>query len=310
LVRRGCVVAAIAAAAFGGCVSGGGPVAPDESQPSLLSRLFPNADGNSWTFDYVDYIAAETYAVPEAISRPVDEISYAEVEALLMEAPPLPDASEYFRAGTLELRFDGRIATPAGPKQHLRDTLIVDDGARAGFSASERVRRALRKARGDAFAPLASPTRLWGFSAFEKKDGWIGFYDESRRDSAFTLIKAPIEPGEFFRHQFRSWGLIDETMWEYAWIAGSRSIETSNGLLIEDAIVIIYVVHWSSRGFDGIETWASDTYSAVIIYFAPDVGPVYQRSLGFFSTDPARPELRRILYSEAKLREFTLVAER
>ncbi|MFN0152240.1 MAG: hypothetical protein ACKVU1_16170 [bacterium] len=310
LVRNALVLATLAVSGVVGCVSGSGQLTPDAPESPLLSRLWPNEDGNSWSYDYVSYVATETQEVPEAIARPADEISYAEVEALLLADAPLADTAAYFRAGTLEMRFDGRIAVRAGSKQRLRDTLIVDDGARAGSPVHERVPRALRKARDDAFALLANPTLLWGYSAFEKKGDWIGFYDEARRDSAFTLIKAPIESGEFFRHQFTRWGLFDETMAEYAWIAGGRSIEASNGVLIEDAVAVIYVIYWRVSYNEGPDPGGvSDTYSAVITYFAPDIGPVYHRWLGFFSTDPARPEVRRTLYAEARLREFSVEAE-
>jgi len=303
------VVAAIALALAAGCVSGGGLFAPDTPEPSLLSRLFPNEDGNSWSFDLVAFVPGEFVAVPEAITRHADEIYFAEVEAFLVGALPPPSESGLQYSGTLELRFDGRIGTLSGSKQYLRDTLIVETGAIArGASAGGRA-FALTKAPDSALAPLATPPLGWGFSAFEKKEKWIGFYSTAREDSAFTLLQEPIEPGAFFRHQINP--QVSDAMWEYGWIAGPRLIELSNRFVIEDAIAVVYVIDWGeARSFDDPTPFRP--YSASITYFAPDVGPVYQRSIEFLGrpVNSGLPEMREAFVNEATLRDYSVRAAR
>lgn len=300
--------ALIAVAAVGGCVSGGG-VAPDTPQPSLLSRLWPNEDGNSWTYDYVEFVADELRPVPEAITRPVDEISYAEVEALLLSAPPQADTTWPIAAGVLEMRLDGQIATAAGPKQHLRDTLFVDARAGAGRATAPRAPNTLRDERGVASVALASFPRIWGYSAFEKKDGWIGFYDTPQADSAYTLIREPLEPGAFFRHQINPREFDDA--WQFAWVAGTRSIEASPGVFFDDAIAIVNVIVSGEGDYGFPEQSRFRAYTVMVVYFAPDVGPVFIRRLGFFwPSDLERPELRQVLFAEARLRAFDSVVTR
>jgi len=295
--------------AFGGCVSGGGPLAPDASQPSLLSRLFPNEDGNAWTFDLVAFVPGELVAVPEAITRSADEIHLAEVETFLMGELPAPSESGLWYSGTLELRFDGRIGTLSGSKQYLRDTLIVETGAIARRASAGGRAFVWTKAPDSALVPLATPPLGWGFSAFEKKEKWIGFYSTAREDSAFTLIQEPIEPGAFFRHQLNP--QVSDAMWEYAWIAGPRLIELSNGLVIEDAIAVIYAFDLGeARSFDDPTPYR--LYSASITYFAPDIGPVYQRSIEFFGrpVNSGLPEMREAFVNEATLRDYSVRAAR
>ncbi|MFN0152241.1 MAG: hypothetical protein ACKVU1_16175 [bacterium] len=304
LDRRVLMIAPVALA-FASCGDGGGGTITPLPEESELSRLWPNEDGNSWTFDFVTYIADEPRPIPEAITRPYEEIDFAEVEALLMGDAPSADEAEYFESGALELRFDGRIATAAGPKQHIRDTLIVDTGTRVGARPVSVARQSLRKTRDDAFAPLAIPPIGWGYSAFEMKENWIGFYSQFLgADSAYTLIQEPIAPGAFFRHQINP-EMLDAT-WEYGWVVGERSIAASNGFYFQNAIAVVYVIDWGEF-FDLGSGERYRAYGASILYLVPNVGPVFQRSIEFFSPpDRERPELREVIYSEAKLNTFSV----
>lgn len=337
-------LAVIATAAGAGCVSGGGggriiPPAPEESE---FSRLWPNADGNSWTFEYQRHFATESIIPEIAGLADVDAatIDFIDLESRL--TGDLPEAGEVDDVGIITLEFRGTIASLDGPKQNLESTFerTLPAFARGGESAEARPTFAAVAASGrPAVSPVMariyvarpdlrgalvakghvpasaaktlSPQDLPPFtfhdSKFEKQDAWIGTYGDLRADSAFTLLKAPLTEGASFRHQLIP-DLADD-IWEYGWTLGPRYVSTAAGEF-GDAIGVVYFVDYGVSYIideQGNEGQAFRTFSISSFYFAPGVGPVYQRTIDFLA--PPIPELAieiGTLFSEASLREFHL----
>lgn len=328
------------ALAFAACGDGGGGTIPPVPEESEFSRLWPNADGNTWTFDYQRHIATESI-IPQIAnleSLEVSEIDYLDLESRL--TGPLPASGEVEDIGIMTLEFRGTVESRDGPKQNLDSTFepIVParalshgharafDRAGAGSPAPDvsplmaRVYlarpdlRATMLARGYVPADVAkvlSPQALPPFQVldgkFEKQDRWIGLYGDVTSDSSYTILKSPITEGTSFRHQLAP--SLSDDIWEYGWVLGARRVETPAGTF-ERAIGVVYFLDFGiGRVIDDrggvIAEFRSFTIS--VFYFAPDVGPVYQRTIDFLA--PPIPELAieiGTLFSEVSLREFNV----
>jgi len=333
-------LAIIALAAFAGCVSGsGGRVITPAPEESEFSRLWPNADGNSWTYDYQRHFATESI-IPQIdglSDLDVSEIDYLDLEARLNG--DLPARGEVEDIGIMTLEFRGTIPSLDGPKQNLESTFEPIEPAfasrrdaadtRRAFGASSRravsplmariyaARPDLREAMiakgyvtSDAdkvLSPQALPPFQFSGAKFEKQEGWIGTYGDISADSAYTFLQAPLIEGAFFRHQLVP--DLSEDIWEYAWVLGARTIETTAGVFDEAVGVVYFLDFGFSRVVDDQgnagQEFRSFTISA--FYFAPDVGPVYQRTID--ALFPPLPEFGieiGTLFSEVSLRGFEI----
>ena len=89
-----------------------------------MSRLWPNRDGNRWSFDYQRHFAtAPLIRELEGLENLApSEIDYLDLEQRLIG--PLPEAGETEALGIATLRFDGRIPSLDGLKQKLVGSLV------------------------------------------------------------------------------------------------------------------------------------------------------------------------------------------
>ena len=298
------------------------------SPPPSFSRYWPNADSSSWTFDYREYSAAESIipALEGLDALPVDEISYLDLERRLSLERPTPDTSAVSIEGSLRVALNGNVQTPsAGEKQNLETVLspIAKTPRSTSAGLLRRIYLARPELRDKMIAMDLAPNRvdvslspsnvgpIFDFpenQAFESKDNWIGYYGDFNADSTYTILKAPLTPGSFFRHQLVP--VLTDDIWEYGWILGERRVETTAGVF-RDALGVVYFIDFGlgivrAENGDSIGTFHSFALSD--LFLVPDVGPVYQRGLDRILAYDVQSLLADTLtnFNEASLREYDI----
>lgn len=317
-----------------------GCVSDSDSDPTNASarfaRLWPNEDGNRWSFDYQRYFAT-TPMIPEL--EGLADIDPAQIDFLDLErrlTGDLPAAGATEAVGVATLHFEGTVLSPDGRKQNLKSELGSPAGttsagahgspgtpSTASTGVSPLMARIFR-ARPDlrermialgyvpaGYSKASSPQDFPVFSfgngdKFEKQENWIGGYGDLNADSSYTIVKGPLVEGTYFRHQLVP--DLSDDLWEYGWILGTRWVETPAGTF--NAVAVVYFIDFGHLVYlneQGFEVADFRSYSISSLFLSPDFGPVYQRTLDFFL--PPIPELNidiGVMFSEATLREIEL----
>ncbi len=293
-----------------------------------IDELWPNADGDSWTFEFAQYFSAE--GMPDALAGLADidpeDLDFRDIERRVMI--DFPRATSVDTESDFQLRFNGMTNSAGGRKQALETVSATDPHLPKvnlkSLGLPPSILNRIWLARPDlrsrleegGFVPsshdpagkdlLTGPLFENSFrpAPFEKKGGWIGYYGDVHPDSSFTIVKGPAEEGTSFRHQLAR-GLADN-IWEYGAIVGERSVDTPAGRF--DVIRVAYFFDFGESdivGQDGETIGSFHSYSIAIADFAPGVGPVHQRGYDFLI--PPIPELGIggiTLFHETKLIDY------
>lgn len=311
--RRPILLVSIVPLLLCGCGTG-----PDDGK-TVFSRLWPNANGNGWTYRYQEYAAADSM-IPALAGIDPDEaasLDYRDLQRRLDLPLPARATSGYWRRGELRLEFEGTVPTLDGPKQNLK--AVFTKGGKSGFASGVdplaarifRARPDLREKMEEAgLFPIGlgktedswggGPVNMWG-GHFEKQEEWMGYYGDITDDSSYTIARAPVRAGASFRHQLGS-GLADD-IWEYGWIGDLREVETAAGSFT--AREVFYFLDFGrsqviTENGEVIDTIRS--FSILATLYAPGVGPVYERELANFGSLASLP----IFCYEAELESFRL----
>jgi len=287
--RRCSVAALILTLLLVRCDNGTGP-----EEVADFDSLWPNQDGNSWTFHHVEYAIPDSSAAALANIDPekIDELDWRDIEKRLSLDPPEEAlATWYFEEGTMTLSLDGTVDTPFGAKQNLRSRYESiesrSDTLEVTLYATKRPPAATKNL-------LSGPLlgRSTGRSyAFERQDDWIGYFHKYRdygNDSLFTFVRGPLTVGSRFEQQLTH--ASSDDIWVRGWIAGNRWIETEAGTFW--TVVVVYLI--DVREVDvtnetGETLGTYQTFSIFLLAYSPFIGPVYQ--VGYHQGIPAHPEL-------------------
>lgn len=305
-----------------GCGEEDNPVVP--SSPPF-SAYWPNSDSSSWTFAFQEHQAADSTIASLAglDSVDVDSLDFEDLEDRIMQDFPASGDPGQSTVGTLRTTFSGMVETPlAGQKQNLVATLdsIPPAFRNEPFSLLKRIywarpdlrtKMVAKRLIPPEFEATNSPENIGpiyeGSHYFEKKSNWIGYYGDLNADSSYTIAIAPLAVGAEFRHQLVP-DLADD-IWEYGWVAGTRTVVTPAGTF-RDAVRVIYFFDFGlsltvDEQGDTLGTFRS--YTIASLDLAPNVGPVYQRAKDLLF--PGYPWLGiedGAYFSEAKLTGYNI----
>jgi len=258
-----------------------------------MSRLWPNADRSEWNFDLQEYIAADSMipALAGLDTTQVDEIDYRDLQRRLQLPAPAPEDSADSGIRNLRVVFEGTLATPNGPKQHL---LASDVSLLAKTPDGRTTRRG---------GPI-----FGGSQAFVQAADWMGYVSiVNGVDSSFTILRSPIEAGASFRQDLLYH--TDSTAAEYGWVVGRRSVEIPAGTY-DNALEIVYFVDEGQQcavNDQGECTRWFRAYRICTVLLVEDVGPVYQLTIAYLN--PPIPELdisSGVYFCEMRLRSLDI----
>jgi len=297
---------------LGGCGHDSSPMSP-ESRPALsalqsggfatsasqtkLDALWPNDDGRSWSYDYVEGVCGPQPPVlffPDPSQVPAAP-EPSEVVRLLpgdRPGPPLRGRGGVGTPtaclgvfGTLTFQFKGQTTTLSGATgQNLEETfqsdfsprpLPLDGTASSRFLARlAEVRPDLRQRIGPTSVPPRSafPLLIHG-GAWEKTADHIGTYGDLDRNLAWKFLGADVSPGSSFDFQ-----LVPSLAPDV--VLHALVVERKDAARVKDYARDLEVVYVLDYGILAIIEGADDTvgytrpvdYGSVI--YVPDVGPV------------------------------------
>jgi hypothetical protein len=285
------------------------PVCPGCSDPPspTMDNLWPNDDGNSWTYDWAqrlwEPIPATMYESPDDVP-PIPSLDY--VEGLLDDQPAgsEPDSSY----GIYRLEFEGTGQTSSGADgQNLTETVFEESTGDVTVIPPQAVffqrlslarpdlRDALQVKAGGSFVPagpaslltVGQPLFLHG-GIWEKASGYIGSYGDVDTFLAWKYLEEDVSEGHEFTFQLVP-SLASDVFLNFR-VIGHGTVETGHGRY-ENAVECLYQVDY---GLAVSHTIYGDRYFRVYdfgtVVYAPGVGPVesYERMV-IYTSDPDGP---------------------
>jgi hypothetical protein len=286
---------------YGGCSDDSCecPVCPGMPSPTL-DNLWPNEDGNTWSYDWVLRVWDTDPFVFYEDSGDVPAVpDFDFVEELLGDESVGADADTGF--GIFRLEFDGTDSTSSGaPGQNLLEKVFYEmDFDIIMVSFEEVFLSRLAKARPDLQSIVAAhitkeesyanrtsqaveianlPTLLHG-GIWEKVDEYIGTYGDLDTDLAWKFLESDISTGHEFSFQLVP--SIASDVFLHCKVLGQGTVETSYGTY-KKAVECLYIIDYglsSTETIDGTRYWRVYEYGTIT--YAPTVGPVlsYERRL-------------------------------
>jgi len=267
---------------------------------ATLDNLWPNADGNAWTYE---------------LAMSAREGSGLALYGSPAEVPPLPSPAELAAwldaglagapddtgTGVMRLRFDGQMTTESGvTAQNLTEDYYAPIGgvlARRAAGAGPAPLRALAEARPDLRAklrtltggipaPSAAPSAngayfdeplfLHGY-AWEKTEDHIANYGDVNDEISWLYLTRNLDVGDRFDLQ-----LVPDLapdIYLRGWIRERREIAVETGTY-DDCVECLYaldygVTHLTGEG--GESLGYCRPLAVGLIVYAAGVGPVYSR---------------------------------
>lgn len=273
-----------------------------------LDNLWPNADGNAWTYEL--RMSAREGPGPAVYGSP-------------SEVPPLPSRDELAAwleagpsgapgdtgAGVMRLRFDGQVTTESGvTAQNLTEEYyarIGDRLARCAVSASPAYLRSLAAARPDlraklralsggaketAAAPSAEdayfdePLFLHGY-AWEKTEDHIANYGDVDGEISWLYLTRDLHAGDSFELQ-----LVPDLapdVYLRGWILERRGITVETGSY-DDGVACLYALDYGIMalvGESGESLGFCRPLAIGVVVYAAGVGPVYSLEQSWLARD-------------------------
>lgn len=260
-------------------------------QPTL-ANLWPNADGNAWTYglEMTARLAVGFGVFPVGTEVPPLP-SHEELVALLDAAPvglPIDIGS-----GVMRLRFDGMMTTGSDvTAQNLTEgyySAYKSEGTFRILDGGEIFLRRLARARPDLAPQLSAamggkalladsdyfdvPLFLHGY-AWEKTAQHIGTYGDFNDQIAWLFLESDLSPGSEFSMQLVAGASPDTYL--YGWIGRRLTCEVETGTYRE-CVECLYAVDYGvtylvneGSGFVGV----CRPLSIGRVFYAPTVGPI------------------------------------
>ena len=273
------------------------PVCPG-TPSALMDNLWPNDDGNSWTYDWTQRIwEGDSWTIYENLDDvpPVPSLEY--VEGLLGDESTGTDADTL--CGIYRLEFEGTGRTMSGAYgQELGETVYEESTGDMMTISSQAVfferfimaRPDLEDAVMSRIGSLRGPTDPAAFltggmpvflhgGIWEKTAGYIGTYGDVDTLLAWKFLESDISAGHEFIFQLVP--SLASNVFLHCKVLGHSTIETGHGTY-KRAVECLYIVDY---GLITMETIYGTRYSRVYDYstitYAPGIGPVlsYERML-------------------------------
>ena len=267
---------------------------------ATLDNLWPNADGDAWTFELAmsarEGAGLVIYSSPSEVPPlpPPDEL------AAWLDGGPA-GAPDDTGSGVMRLRFDGQVTTESGvTAQNLAeeyfapiDGVLVRRAAgafpaflRALAAARPDLRAKLRALPGGPPAPTAAPAAnsayfdeplfLHGY-AWEKTEDHIANYGDLNDEISWLYLTRGLDEGDGFDLQLVP-DLADD-IYLHGWIRERREIAVETGTY-DDCVECLYAVDYGITALVAEEGEAMGfcrPLSVGLIVYAAGVGPVYSR---------------------------------
>ncbi len=273
------------------------PVCPGTPAPTM-DNLWPNDDGNSWTFDWTRRRwETDRWTLYENPGDVPAVPSFEYIEGLLGDESTGTDADTI--SGIFRLEFDGTCVGDSGATGQCLVETIYDEwddditivsfesvffdrlrmarpdlegaiSSLAGRSKTPADIAAIRVAR----APLILHGGVW-----EKTEDYIGTYGDVNTLLAWKFLESDISTGHEFTFQFIP--SLASDIFIHCKVLGRGTVETGYGKY-ENAVGCLYIIDHGMGTMELVEgTRYFRVYNYGTITYAPGIGPVlsYERML-------------------------------
>ncbi len=275
------------------------PVCPGGAPSPTMDNLWPNEDGNSWTYDWTkrNWNSADTLVYYENPGDVPAVPSFEYVEGRLGDGSTGVDADTMY--GMLRLEFEGTDTTMSGASgQNLVETAYYGiDGEIMTLSYEEIFFQKLRAARPD--LEEAVMDRLGGLKApsdpaavelrrtpiilhggiYEKTEDYIGTYGDVDTFLAWKFLESEISTGHEFTFQLIP--SLAGDIFMHCKVLGRGTVETEYGTY-KNAVECLYIIDMGMGEMNRIDgTFYFRYYEYGTITYAPGTGPImsYERSM-------------------------------